>query len=97
MSSKKRWSPGSDIAVQHVERSETGGWIVFGILAPNGICPDRGLHSRRRQRLCGILCPVAFCYAIGKRSSNLIANWLLTACHSRTERFHSVEVGLSAR
>ena len=48
-------------------------------------------------RLCGILCPGAFCYAIGKRSSNMMASWLLTACHSRTERFHSVEVALSAR
>lgn len=33
--------------------------------------------------------PWRFDYAIGKRSSNMIANWLLTACHSRTERFHS--------
>ena len=40
-------------------------------------------------RLCRILCPGAFLYAIGKRSSNMMANWLLTACHSRTERFHS--------
>ncbi|MCA3450546.1 MAG: IS66 family insertion sequence element accessory protein TnpB, partial [Rhodobacter sp.] len=24
-------------------------------------------------RLCGILCPGAFCYAIGKRSSNMMA------------------------
>jgi hypothetical protein len=36
-------------------------------------------------------------YAIGKRSSNMMASWLLTACHSRTERFHSVEVAFSAR
>ena len=36
-------------------------------------------------------------YAIGKRSSNMIANWLLTACQLRTERFHSVLVALSAR
>ncbi|MFV0244505.1 MAG: hypothetical protein ACK5IB_05720, partial [Qingshengfaniella sp.] len=28
-------------------------------------------------------------YAIGKRSSNMMASWLFTACHSRTERFHS--------
>ncbi len=33
--------------------------------------------------------PWRFDYAIGKRSSNMIANWLFTACHSRTERFHS--------
>ena len=33
--------------------------------------------------------PWRFAYAIGNRSSNMIANWLLTACHSRTERFHS--------
>jgi hypothetical protein len=25
----------------------------------------------------------------------MIANWLLTACHSRTDRFHSEEVVLS--
>ena len=53
--------------------------------------------ERLTARLCGILCPGAFCYAIGKRSSNMMASWLLTACHSRTERFHSVEVALSAR
>ena len=41
--------------------------------------------------------PDAFSYVIGKRSSNMMASWLLTACHSRTERFHSVEVALSAR
>ena len=33
--------------------------------------------------------PWRFDYAIGKRSSNMMANWLFTACHSRTERFHS--------
>lgn len=38
-----------------------------------------------------------FDYAIGKRSSNMIASWLFTACHSRTERFHSSDVALSAR
>ncbi len=47
------------------------------------------IHHLMGQRLCRILCPGAFRYAIGKRSSNMIANWLLTACHSRTERFHS--------
>lgn len=49
MSSKQHWSPGSDVVVQSVERSESGGWIVSGVLAPNGICPDCGLHSRRRH------------------------------------------------
>ena len=49
MSSKKHWSPGSDVAVQSIERSESGGWIVSGVLAPNGTCPDCGLHSRRRH------------------------------------------------
>ena len=49
MSSKKHWSPGNDVAVQSVERSESGGWIVSGTLAPNGICPDCGLYSRRRH------------------------------------------------
>ena len=39
----------------------------------------------------------AFSYVIGKRSWNMMASWLLTACHSRTERFHSVDVALSAR
>ena len=50
-----------------------------------------------KPRLCGILCPGAFCYAMGKRSSNMMANWLFTACHSRTERFHSTEVAFRAR
>lgn len=49
MGSKKHWSPGIDVAVQSVERSERGGWLVFGVLAPNGICPDCGFHSRRRH------------------------------------------------
>jgi hypothetical protein len=47
------------------------------------------IDATHLKRLCRILCPGAFLYAIGKRSSNMIANWLLTACHSRTERFHS--------
>jgi hypothetical protein len=50
--------------------------------------PDKNLPCPL-ERLCRILCPGAFCYAIGKRSSNMMANWLLMACHSRTERFHS--------
>jgi len=49
VSSKKHWSPGSDVAVHSVERSESGGWIVSGVLAPIGVCPDCGLHSRRRH------------------------------------------------
>ena len=49
MSSKKHWSPGSDVSVQSVERSDSGGWIVSGSLTPNGICPDCGLLSRRRH------------------------------------------------
>lgn len=47
MNSKKHWAPGSDISVQSVERSDTGGWIVSGTLAPKGICPDCRQHSRR--------------------------------------------------
>lgn len=46
---KKHWLPGSDVAVQSVERSEVGGRILSGVLAPNRICPDCGLHSRRRH------------------------------------------------
>ena len=49
MISKHHRSPGSDVSVQSVERSESGGWIVSGSLTPNGICPDCGLHSRRRH------------------------------------------------
>ncbi|WP_416547089.1 MULTISPECIES: transposase family protein [unclassified Phaeobacter] len=49
MISKHHWSPGSDVSVQSVERSESGGWIVSGSLTPNGICPDCGLHSPRRH------------------------------------------------
>ena len=40
MTSKHHWSPGSDVSVQSVERSESGGWSVSGSLTPNGICPD---------------------------------------------------------
>nr|WP_243268112.1 hypothetical protein [Sulfitobacter sp. DSM 110093] len=47
--------------------------------------------------VCVILCPDAFSYAMGKRSSNMMASWLLTRCHSRTDRFHSTEVALSAK
>jgi len=49
------------------------------------------------QGVCVILCPDAFSYAMGKRSSNMMASWLLTRCHSRTDRFHSAEVALSAK
>ncbi len=49
MSSKKHWSPGAEVSVQCVERSDFGGWIVSGSLTPSGICPDCGLHSRRRH------------------------------------------------
>jgi len=51
--------------------------------------PDTGV--------CVILCPGAFSYAMGKRSSNIMASWLLTRCHSRTDRFHSTEVALRAK
>mgnify|MGYP000554259139 CR=1 FL=1 len=57
-------------------------------------------HERiidRSQGVCEILCPDAFSYAMGKRSSNMMASWLLTRCHSRTDRFHSAEVALSAK
>jgi putative transposase len=47
--------------------------------------------------VCVILCPGAFSYAMGKRSSNIMASWLLTRCHSRTDRFHSTEVALRAK
>jgi len=47
--------------------------------------------------VCEILCPDAFSYAMGKRSSNIMASWLLTRCHSRTDRFHSTEVALRAK
>ena len=49
MISRKHWSPGSDVSVQSVERRDSGGWTVSGSLTPNGICPDCGLHSRRRH------------------------------------------------
>jgi hypothetical protein len=60
-----------------------------------GSPPDRRVELRRR--LSDILCSDAICQAMGKRSSNMMANWLLTACHSRTERFHSGDVALRAR
>ena len=46
---------------------------------------------------CVEFCAVALFQAIGKRSSNMMASWHLTAYHSLTERFHSEEVALSAR
>lgn len=49
MISKKHWSPGSAVSVQGVKRRDSGGWLVSGVLAPRGICPDCGLHSRRRH------------------------------------------------
>ena len=49
MISKKHWSPGSDVWVQGVKRRDSGEWLVSGVLAPRGICPDCGLHSRRRH------------------------------------------------
>ncbi|AHI27425.1 Integrase, catalytic region (plasmid) [Komagataeibacter xylinus E25] len=49
------------------------------------------------DRDCVEFCAVALFQAIGKRSSNMMASWHLTAYHSLTERFHSEEVALSAR
>ncbi len=49
MTSKHYWSPGGEVSIQSVERNDSGGWIVLGSLTPNGICPDCGLHSRRRH------------------------------------------------
>jgi putative transposase len=73
----------------------------------NGI-PDRIAIDKSGANLAGLqslniietvqsFVPWRIFYAIGKQSSNMIANWLLTACHSRTERFHSTEVAFSAR
>ena len=49
MISKKYWSPGSHVSIQSVERSDAGGWLASGTLAPQGICPCCGSHSRRRH------------------------------------------------
>ena len=35
--SKKHWSPGVEVAVQSVERIESGGWLVFGVLGSRPI------------------------------------------------------------
>ena len=64
-----------------------------GIKAPSA----EGESGSFKVGVCVILCPGAFSYAMGKRSSNMMASWLLTRCHSRTERFHSTEVALSAK
>ncbi|PWE33021.1 hypothetical protein DDZ14_08000 [Maritimibacter sp. 55A14] len=37
------------MSVHRVGLTELGGWVVSGTLAPRGICPDCGLHSRRRH------------------------------------------------
>lgn len=49
MRSNKHWSPGRDVSVKSVERRDTEGWLVSGILAPKGICPDCGSQSQRRH------------------------------------------------
>jgi hypothetical protein len=38
VSSKKHWATGSEVIVQRVDRTESGGWIVSGTLAPNVTC-----------------------------------------------------------
>ncbi len=49
MRSNKHWSPGRNFSVKSVERRDTEGWLVSGILAPKGICPDCGSQSQRRH------------------------------------------------
>lgn len=49
MISKKHWAPAKEVFVQHVGRTDAGGWVVSGILAPRGICPECGSPSRRRH------------------------------------------------
>ncbi len=49
-----------------------------------GLCSVTWLAVKRAWRPSGTLCSDALCQAIGKRSSNMMASWLLTACHSRT-------------
>ena len=51
----------------------------------------------KRSRRSRILCPDVLVCAMGKGSSNMMANWLFTACHARTEQFRSREVALTAR
>jgi len=49
MVSKKHWSPGPDVVVQRIERSQSGTVIVSGTLVARGICPDCGIQSDRRH------------------------------------------------
>lgn len=49
MNSKKHWAPGGGVTVHRVARTGLGGWVVFGSLLQEGICPDCGLRSRRRH------------------------------------------------
>jgi len=56
-----------------------------------------GRFEDSRAKLSEVMCSDIIYQFIGKRSSNMIASGLLTACHSRTERFHSDDVTLSAR
>ena len=58
---------------------------------------EKSHPSRWSAGDCVEFCAVVFFQAIGKRSSNMMASWHLTAYHSLTERFHSDEVALSAR
>lgn len=56
MRANKDWAPSEDVTVDRVERTATGGWLVFGSLAGRGICPgcdqrSRHRHGWRRRRL----------------------------------------------
>jgi hypothetical protein len=47
--SKKHWAPTVSVEVGEVHQSGSGGWVVSGRLAPNGICPECGTPSRQRH------------------------------------------------
>ena len=69
-------------------------WAIYLIVALIGLSYQTSSVTVL-ARLYRILCPGTFCYVIGKRFSNMIANWLLTACYSRADPFHSEEIEFS--
>ncbi len=79
------------------DRKRTGKEMFVPLSHPPGHAQADFGEALVVMGVCVILCPDAFSYAMGKRSSNMMASWLLTRCHSRTDRFHSAEVALSAK
>ena len=55
MTSKHHWSRGGEVSVQSVERNDSGGWIVSGVLAPKAGAPSFATMRSLAMRFNGIL------------------------------------------